>query len=171
MKKKVVCVKAICVNVWGMPWHKMCLYQVCVCVCEWLALIVIDNCTLRFVLRYFVKVWLHFLWILKVEVTRASSSTLLYPPCFIHGTCKCGDITCLNWHRLIFEESPLDQHESSLDSVFGHEKDNQQELNANHVTLNAIECMLLQNLKKDIDEQRKQINDLSHNIILAMEFF
>ncbi len=27
-----------------------------VCVCEWLALVVIDNCVLRFVLRYFARV-------------------------------------------------------------------------------------------------------------------
>jgi hypothetical protein len=66
-----------------------------------------------------------------------------------------GEITSFNWHWLIFEESSLNQHEFSLDNVHDREEDNQQEPSVDHVTLNEIERMLLQNLKKAIDEQRK----------------
>jgi hypothetical protein len=59
-----------------------------------------------------------------------------------------GEIIGLNQRWLIFEESPLDQHEFSSNNVFDCEEENQQEPNADHVTLNAIECMLQQNLKK-----------------------
>jgi hypothetical protein len=75
-----------------------------------------------------------------------------------------GEIIGLNRCQLIFEEFSLDQHESSSNNVPDHEKENQQEPNADHATLNAIVCMLLQNLKKARNEQRKHISALNHYV-------
>jgi hypothetical protein len=63
-----------------------------------------------------------------------------------------GEITGIGRCRLIFEESPTPQHDWSLDNAPSHEEDNQQEIGAALVTLNSIEHMLLQSLKKATNE-------------------
>lgn len=87
-----------------------------------------------------------------------------------HGMRSGGEIRGIGQCHLIFEESPTTQHDCSLDNAPSHEEDNEQEIGADHVTLNVTKSMLLQSLKKVTNEQRKHINDLSHSILVAMEF-